>query len=66
MQKNTVLFVVFSTVFLIAWYVFFQPAPQQVQTQYQTETTLQQTTNKEQSISQEQNNIATISNDAQS
>lgn len=47
MQKNTVLFVVFSTVFLIAWYVFFQPAPQQIQTQSQTETVTQQTLSNE-------------------
>ncbi|MGE4385132.1 MAG: membrane protein insertase YidC [Endomicrobiaceae bacterium] len=29
MQKNTVMFVVFSTLFLMLWYVFFQPKPAQ-------------------------------------
>ncbi len=27
MQKNTVMFVLFSTVFLLLWYMFFQPKP---------------------------------------
>jgi len=31
MQKNTVMFVVFSTLFLMLWYVFFQPKPSQQQ-----------------------------------
>ena len=59
MQKNTVLFVVFSTVFLVAWYVFFQPAQQQVQPQNQTQTTAQQTVNRE------QDEIKNISQDKQ-
>ena len=27
MQKNTVMFVVFSTLFLMGWYILFQPKP---------------------------------------
>ena len=30
MQKNTVMFVVFSTVFLLLWYFLFQPKPEQI------------------------------------
>lgn len=27
MQKNTVMFVVFSTLFIMVWYMFFMPKP---------------------------------------
>jgi len=30
MQKNTVMFVVFSTIFLLLWYFLFQPKPEQI------------------------------------
>ena len=47
MQKNTVMFVLFSTVFLLAWYMFFQPKPieqqQVIQQNQQQENQVQQT-----------------------
>ncbi|MDD5102163.1 MAG: hypothetical protein PHH62_04175, partial [Endomicrobiaceae bacterium] len=48
MQKNTVMFVVFSTLFLMSWYLFFQPKP--------TEQFIQQTNKSE------NQNITTQSN----
>ncbi len=44
MQKNTLMFVLFSTIFLLAWYMFFQPNQQQ-QMLLQQEQTVQQQKN---------------------
>ncbi|MBQ3834818.1 MAG: membrane protein insertase YidC [Elusimicrobia bacterium] len=46
MQKNTLMFVLFSTIFLLAWYMFFQPTPQQqMLSQTQNEQKIEQTNN---------------------
>ncbi len=50
MQKNTLMFVLFSTIFLLAWYMFFQPTPQQ-----------QMLAQQEQAVQQsQQNNSANV------
>ena len=59
MQSNTVKFVLFSTIFLLAWYLYFQPkqdAQQQQmlqQQQQQTVTQSQETSSQETTISNE-------------
>lgn len=57
MQKNTVMFVVSSTVFLLLWYMFFQPKPDEqqilLQQPKQNVVQTQDTTTKEFNISDE-------------
>ncbi len=58
MQSNTVKFVLFSTIFLLAWYLYFQPkqdAQQQMlqQQQQQTVTQSQETSSQQTTISNE-------------
>ncbi len=49
MQKNTLMFVLFSTVFLLAWYMFFQPNQQQ-----------QMLSQQEQNIQQQNNSVDVV------
>jgi len=56
MQKNTVMFVLFSTVFLLAWYMFFQPKPIEQQV-------IQQNQQQENQVQQTQQNTSVTNND---
>ena len=48
MQKNTVMFVVFSTVFLLLWYFLFQPKPEQIYQNLNSSDSINQTAVSEQ------------------
>ena len=52
MQKNTFMFVLCSTVFLLVWFMFFQPKQneQQIQLQQQQQTVSQQQENNNQEL----------------
>ena len=61
MQKNTFMFVLCTTVFLLVWYMFFQPKQneQQIQLQQQQQTVAQQQVNSNKELNiQNQENIS--------
>ena len=56
MQKNTVMFVVFSTVFLLLWYFLFQPKPEQIYQNSNSSTPVNQTVVSEQKKENDEEN----------